>query len=371
MKKMLPISLMTLMAVCLISCTNREEKNAGHTEDQPLREFSLSYKSFEGTALLSSAGDYLIHSQLYEDAATGPSTYNFDPMLEEVRPLFEKADLSYINQESILGGSSLRVSSYPSFNSPYEAGEALIHAGIDIVNMANNHALDRGEKGIVNAIQFYEKKGIVYVGAYKSNRDSLTPRVINRNGIRFGFLGYTYGTNGIPVPKSKRFLVNLIDYRKMEEEIKEIKKIADFAIVSVHWGTEYQRYPNEEQKQLAHFLADAGADVVIGHHPHVLQPMERIRGENGRETLVLYSLGNFLSGQEGNYKDIGGIVQIPFTKTATGTSVSVRVGTPSFTPTIVTHTGKKHYRVHLLKNVNESLARTTSRHVLSSLKSKK
>ncbi|WP_338782072.1 CapA family protein [Metabacillus sp. FJAT-52054] len=373
MKKILITCLFILvcMTVSAFLLWNRKSEKPRQITKQPSNHLSIPYKPYKAEATLSAAGDFLLHSQVYTDALTGKNKYNFNPMLEEIRPFFENTDLAYINQESILGGASLGLSSYPSFNSPYEAGDALINAGIDIVNMANNHALDKGPAGIYNAIAYYEKKGLPYIGAYKNSRDSLTPRVINKNGIKFGFAGYTYGTNGIPVPSGKRFLVNLIDVEKMKRETKEIKSLSDFAIISVHWGVEYQRFPNEEQKRIAAILADAGADVVIGHHPHVLQPMEWIENENGHRTLVVYSLGNFLSGQQGEYKDIGGIVQIPFTKESTGTSVKKFVGDPEFIPTIVTSKNKKQYRVKVLKRVNPKLNHSIENHVLTPLKTNK
>ncbi|MBS2969126.1 CapA family protein [Metabacillus sp. KIGAM252] len=370
MKKIIMTCL--IIVVCLtISAfllVNRKSEKTRLIMKHPSNHLSNSYKPYKAEALLSAAGDFLVHSQVYTDALTGQNKYNFNPMLQEIRSFFKDADLAFINQESVLGGASIGVSSYPSFNSPYEAGDALINAGIDIVNMANNHTLDKGPGGIYNAITYYEKKGLTYIGAYKNTRDSLTPRVINKNGIKFGFLGYTYGTNGIPVPSGKRFLVNLMDVEKMKRDIKEIKPLSDFVIVSVHWGMEYQRFPNEDQERIAAILADAGTDVIIGHHPHVLQPMEWIAGKNGRRTLVVYSLGNFLSGQQGEYKDIGGIVQIPFTKSSSGTSVKASVGNPEFIPTIVTNQDKEKYRVKILKDVNPKLNRSIENHVLSPLK---
>ncbi|WP_162356310.1 CapA family protein [Metabacillus mangrovi] len=336
-------------------------------ENNPEHEVTLTEKSFASKAELTAAGDFLIHKPLYTDAFTGTS-YDFNPMFEEVRTIFEESDAAYINQESILGGEALGLSSYPSFNSPHEAGDALLNAGMDVMNMANNHTLDKGSRGVLSAIRYYEDRNVLYTGAYKNERDQLTPRVLNRNGIRFGFLSYTYGTNGIPVPEGMPYLVNLIDAEKMKKDIREMRELADFVIVSAHWGLEYERFPNGEQKSLAAMLANEGANVIIGHHPHVLQPMEWITAKSGKKTLVIYSLGNFLSGQEGDYKDIGGIAKLTFYKKISGDKRDLQIGEPGFIPTIVTHSNKSNYKVRILKNVDPELDDSIKKHVLTTKK---
>ncbi|MGD7008271.1 CapA family protein [Metabacillus sp. 84] len=366
------ISLLLILAAVSPIVLRPDQQDPDYSiQDMPLSGYSPIHKPFQSSVTLSAAGDFLIHGPVYKDAETGKDQYDFRPMLEEVRPYFESADLAFINQESILGGSSIGLSSYPSFNTPQEAGDALIEAGIDIVSMANNHTLDRGEKAIYSAIGYYEENNLPYVGAYKNEKDSETHRVLNKNGIRFGFLAYTYGTNGIQIPEGKPFLVNYIEQEKIQKDIREMKALSDCVIVSMHWGAEYHRYPNEEQKLLAAQLAEDGADVIIGHHPHVLQPIEWITNSKGEKTLVIYSLGNFLSGQERDYKDIGGIVQIPFTKNSDGGSAEVSIGEPDFIPTLVTNRNKKDYRVRILKDVDPKLNQSIREHVLSPAEDKK
>ncbi|TDL83183.1 CapA family protein [Peribacillus frigoritolerans] len=327
-------------------------------------------KSFKSTVTLSAIGDILIHGRVYNDAKTG-STYDFKPMLKEVKPLIGKSDITFANQETMIGGTEIGLSTYPSFNSPFEVVDAFQDAGVDIAGIANNHTLDRGEKAILNATDRYDEIGMPYVGGYRNIQDADTPRVINKNGVKLGFLAYTYGTNGIPVPDGKPHLVNLIDKPKMMKDIEEMKKLSDAVIVSMHWGVEYIRLPNEEQQELAQFLADQGVHLVIGHHPHVLQPMEWVKGKDGNKTFVVYSLGNFLSGQVGEYKEIGGIFSINLTKALTNGTKTVELTDPGFVPTIVVSQNNRAYRVKELKNVNQTQNKEIQEHMFQHLNEEK
>ncbi|WP_458413172.1 CapA family protein [Schinkia sp. CFF1] len=317
----------------------------------PMKLVSKYTKSLPPTtARLVGIGDILIHGIVYKDAKTA-NGYSFKPMLAQVKPFIENADLAFANEETMIGGSQLGLSTYPTFNSPFEVGDALKDAGVDIVSMANNHTLDRGEKAIQNAIQHWNKIGMTYTGAYKNEEDKNVIRTLKANEITFSFLAYTYGTNGIPLPKGKPYLVNLINLENMKKDIAEAKSISDVVVVSVHFGNEYQRVPNENQKALVKELANAGADIILGHHPHVLQPTEWIERQDGRRTFVVYSLGNFLSGQKGIYKETGGILQLDVEKTVGASGVEINIKNPSFLPTIVTKTNASKYTVLPLKNV--------------------
>jgi poly-gamma-glutamate capsule biosynthesis protein CapA/YwtB (metallophosphatase superfamily) len=284
---------------------------------------------------LSAVGDVLIHDRVYNPAHIGNGQYDFMPLLTPVQAYLGKADISIANQETMIGGVGIGLSSYPSFNSPHEVGDALKESGVDVVTLANNHTLDRGEEAIRKAIDHWNKISMPYIGSYVSSKDRMKIRTMERNGIIFSFLAYTYGTNGISVPKNKPYLVNLIDEEKIEQEILEAKELSDVVVVSLHFGEEYQRLPNVEQKKLAHQIANAGADIIIGHHPHVLQPMEWIERADGKCSFVAYSLGNFLSGQKGDYKDIGGIMQIKVVKVDINGEIVVKLKDPSFIPTFV------------------------------------
>ena len=289
-------------------------------------------------------GDILMHDTVYKDAYNGVK-YNFDPIFQNVNGLLEKPDILTANQESTLGGVELGVSSYPCFNSPHEVADALVHTGVDIVSTANNHTLDKGEKGIDSEVHYLDSIGLPHVGSFLNEQDRQRLRIIEKNGIKLAFLSYSYGTNGIPVPDGKDFLVNLINRDIMKEEIHRAKKAADVVVMSIHWGNEYQRIPTDEQKDLANFLANEGVDIIFGSHPHVLQPMEWIKTTDGRKTFVIYSLGNFISGQMGDYKDIGGLATIDITKHVSEKGNTIELSNPVFSPTFVISQNYKNYRV--------------------------
>lgn len=302
------------------------------------------------TATLAAIGDVLIHDRVYEKAYVGNQKYNFNPNLANVKELIGKADITMANQESMVGGVEIGITSYPTFNSPIEIGETLKDCGVDIVSIANNHTLDKGERGVLKATDNWDLLNMPYTGGFRSQDDRDTIRTIEKNGIKFSFLAYTYGTNGIPVPKGKDYLVNLIgDGSQIKTDITEARKISDVVVVSLHFGNEYQRQPNEEQKKLVNELAEHGADIIMGHHPHVLQPATWITRSNGEKVFVAYSLGNFISGQRWDYKDIGGIMSITVEKTVTGDQKKIQLKAPSFIPTFV----NGQYHVSPLADVRE------------------
>ncbi|EKN65494.1 hypothetical protein BABA_20186 [Neobacillus bataviensis LMG 21833] len=298
---------------------------------------------------IGAIGDILIHSPVYLDAFNGAG-YTFDPMFEPVKPLLEGPDVLTANQESMLGGLELGLSGYPMFNSPHEVANALVNSGVDIVSTANNHSLDKGEKGIQAESAFLDGIGLPHVGSFIDEKDRENLRIINKNGIKISFLSYTYGTNGIPVPTGKDFLVNLIDREVMKNEIHRAKKAADVVVMSIHWGNEYQRIPTDDQKDLANFLANEGVDIIFGSHPHVLQPMEWIQTTEGRKSFVIYSLGNFISAQYDNYKDIGGLATIDITKHVSEKGRTIELSNPMFSPTFVTSHRYHQFRVVPLEN---------------------
>ena len=254
-------------------------------------------------------GDNLIHSSIYKDASDGVGGYDFTKMYSIVKPLIKNYDIAYYNQETILGGSEIGVSSYPAFNSPYEVGDAMIDAGFNLVSLATNHTMDRGEKAILNSRKYWNRHDdVLAVGSYASLEDRDRVRIVEKNHITYTMLNYTYGTNGISVPSGKEYLVNVwpvmgnnpdsdIFYQKYKEQVKQdidsLRDKVDVLMVAMHWGIEYENAPNKYQEDMASFLASLGVDIVIGTHPHVVQPVTWIGN-----TLVIYSLGNFLSAHE-------------------------------------------------------------------------
>lgn len=239
-------------------------------------------------------GDALLHSSLYRDGYQN-GTYDFTSQLELIKPEIQKHDLAFYNQESILGGTSIGLSDYPNFNSPQEFGDAMIDAGFNLVSLANNHTMDRGVTAIQNSCDYWKTKDVLAAGSYCSAEDAEEIKIKEKNGIKYTMLAYTYGTNGITVPSDKPYLVNLYSDELAKADIEKVRDKVDLLIVSMHWGAEYRSEPTDEQKREAEYLSNLGVDIIIGTHPHVIEPITYIN-----DTLVIYSLGNFISAQSTN-----------------------------------------------------------------------
>lgn len=255
-------------------------------------------------------GDVLIHDRLYTSMKTSDG-YDFRPALTYIKDIVKDYDLAYYNQETILGGSEIGLSSYPSFNSPYEVGDAMIDAGFNLVSLATNHTLDRGEKAITNSINYWNgKNDVLTAGSYLSSEDRNKINIREVNNITYTMLNYTYGTNGIKVPSGKDYFVNVWpcngsnpsydseyqEYKRIvKEDVERVRDKVDLLIVAMHWGVEYTHTPTAYQIDMANYLESLGVNIIIGTHPHVVMPVTFIN-----DTLVIYSLGNFLSAQETN-----------------------------------------------------------------------
>lgn len=315
---------------------------------------------------LAAVGDLLIHKEVYNDAKTS-SGYDFNPMFQEVSPHLSNADITFANSESIMGGAAIGVSTYPSFNTPFELGDALKANGIDIISMSNNHTLDRGVPAIENAINQWDSLGIKKVGAYLSpeERDRIT--TIKKNDITFSFLAYTYGTNGIPTPDGKPYLVNRIDKDLIASDIKKAAGESDVVVMSLHFGNEYERNPSTDQKELAAFAAEQGADIILGHHPHVLQPPEWIENTDGSQSLVFYSLGNFLSGQEEKYRRMGGIAGVTVQKVKGIEGTSIDIKEPRFKLTYVDFANDQDFKILPMKEFDHDMFEELSKHMKTSI----
>ncbi|WP_404359080.1 CapA family protein [Cytobacillus firmus] len=342
----------TTLVICsgLLIYKMHTEYKAEAAEAKPVQLHAENRETAEGnkilieTVTLGAIGDILIHDWVYNDAQT-KTGYDFKPMFEHAKSLLSTPDLLLANQETILGGLKIGISSYPMFNSPQEVGNALIDAGVDIVSTANNHSLDKGVKGLEASLDYMDHIGLPHVGTSRTPLEQQTLKILNKNGIKVAYLSYTYGTNGIPVPAGKEYLVNLIDEPAIKKEINRAKDEADVVVMSMHWGNEYQLQPTEEQKKLAETLVNEGVDIIFGHHPHVLQPMEWIDRKDGGRSLVVYSLGNFLSGQMRDYKDIGGLATVKVTKYIDQNGVDITLSNPGFVPTYVSNKQLSNYRI--------------------------
>ena len=243
---------------------------------------------------LVAVGDALIHNGIYLDASLGNGSYDFSDMFTDIKPLIKDYDLKYYNQETIIGGKNLGLSNYPRFNSPDEIGLDMIKAGFNMVSLANNHAMDKNEQGILYSVDFWNSTNIITSGQNSSFDDRENKiKVYEQNGIKYAFLAYTNSTNGISVTVGKEYLVNVYSDNQVYEDISKIKDNVDVIIVAMHWGDEYSHVPNDLQKQQAKYLSSLGVDLIIGSHPHVIQPVGYVN-----DTLVIYSLGNFISAQK-------------------------------------------------------------------------
>lgn len=244
------------------------------------------------------AGDAMQHQgQLDQAKAEGNGNgYNYDECFKLIAPTITEADYAVVNLEVPLGGGS-EYSGYPCFSAPDSYAQALKDAGFDMFLTANNHCLDRGDRAARRTLMALDSLKIDHIGTFHdaAQRDTLIPFIKDIHGIRFGFLNYTYGTNGIEPKQGME--IALIDREKMAREIKSCRqKGAEIVVVAIHWGIEYVLLENANQRSIADFLIDQGVDLIIGSHPHVIQPMKIIKNEKeNKDVLVVYSLGNFIS----------------------------------------------------------------------------
>jgi poly-gamma-glutamate synthesis protein (capsule biosynthesis protein) len=261
---------------------------------------------------LIATGDNLFHHTIITNSKQG-DTYNFTPIYSEIKSLVQKADLAFINQETVMAGEAFGYSGYPAFNTPQVLAKTIVDTGFDIVNHANNHAMDMGKNGLIATLDLWDTiEEITVIGARKSGEHS---RIIKKNNITLGFLSYAHSLNGIPLPADSPNLVSMNNRNKMAQEIDALRPLCDFLIVSMHWGDEYELIePVKSQVDLAKFIAEHNVDLIIGHHPHVLQRVEKLPRPDGKETLCFYSLGNFVSNQAEKERVLGAVMLVTFTK---------------------------------------------------------
>ncbi len=301
---------------------------------------------------IGAVGDIMVHEpQIKAAYVGGDQGYDFAPVFQPIKKYIEEVDIAIANLETTLSGAEQNYSGYPMFNSPEQMAEALKLTGFDVITTANNHSLDRRSHGVKSTLDYLDAQGLDHTGTARSQEEQDRVLIKNIRDVSIAFLAYTYGTNGIPIPDDQPYLVNLIDHERMERDIQRAKDMnVDLIVVSVHFGNEYQRHESEEQKELVDFLLTQGVDVVLGSHPHVIQPMEirqvtTVDGEE-KEAFLIYSLGNFVSNQRDRYRDSGLILQLYFQKNfETGRTSLERV---EYIPTWVDKSnvdGKLQYRV--------------------------
>lgn len=248
------------------------------------------------TVSIIMVGDVLLHEKVAESGKRDDGTYNYDHFFANVKDEIQGADIAIVNQEVILGGKELGLTGYPSFNGAFEVGDAEANVGFNVVLHATNHALDKGKTAVLNCIDFWKTKhpDIGMIGIYDSQESRDSIYVTEKNGIKVAILNYTYGTNGIPLPSDMPYAVNMLDETTVRSDVAKAKQMADFVIVAPHWGTEYTHDIVDYQKRWTDIFADCGVDLVIGTHPHVVEPVETVE-KNGHSMLVYYSIGNFIN----------------------------------------------------------------------------
>ena len=316
----------------------------------------LENKTFTLTAI----GDVLCHNTQYWDAHNKTTDeYDFSYVFDDVKAYTSAGDITLASLETSFAGKDVGYSNYPTFNSPDSLATALKGIGVDIISTAGNHALDMGFKGLCRTIDVLDNNEIEHLGTYKTQEDQEKILIKNINGLNIAFLNYTYGTNGIPIPSDKKFCVNLIDKDLIKKQIEQAKSSnADIIIACMHWGTEYKTTANDEQKDLSDFLFKNGVDVIIGNHPHVLEPMEKrtVTLDDGteKECFVIYALGNFTADQRETITRDSIILNLTITKNTDGKiSIDKATYTPIYMYKYTNKSSKKFKVLDLEKTIND------------------
>ena len=326
--KKLFLILFIILLIFIIFIFNKYNKNAKtntNTENNST-ETTLSNKNTKQdtaepiTFTLTSLGDTLCHNTQYWDAYNSKTNeYDFSYVYEDIKNYTLSSDITIGSLETTFAGKEKGYSNYPTFNTPDSLATALKNIGVDVVSLAGNHALDYGYTGLCRTIDVFNNIGLSHLGTYKTAEDQEKILIKDVKGVKIAFINYTYGTNGIPVPSGKEFCVNLIDKDFIKKQINQAKEQnVDMIVACMHWGTEYRTTANSEQKDLANFLFENGVDVILGNHPHVLEPMEKktitLQDGTTKEVFVVYALGNFTADQRDEITRDSAILNLTITK---------------------------------------------------------
>ena len=366
----------------ITSENNITENNIDIQNETSQNEDEKSETKEDITFSMAITGDIMCHNTVYTDAYnSSKKTYDFSYLFEDIKYHLQTADITVGNLETTFAGSKIGYSSYPTFNTPEALAKNLKQAGFNVLSTANNHCLDKGYTGITNTIDYLDKADLAHTGTFKSEEDRDNILVQNVKGVDIAFLSFTYGTNGIAIPKGKEYCVNIINKKEILRQINLAKeKSPDMICVCMHWGTEYQTSPNSTQKDLADYLFKNGVDVIIGNHPHVPQSMEKktVKLEDGteKECFVIYSLGNFMSGQVYTYTKDSAILKLQITKN--GETNKISIDSATYTPIYMyKNASKSTHKLKILdiekniknyKNGDTSIGKTTYNTLQAELK---
>lgn len=296
-----------------IETANKED----NIEDNNIKKEPITFK-------LTSLGVTLCHNTQYWDAYNSSTKeYDFSYVYKDISSYTSSSDLTIGSLETSFAGEDRGYSNYPTFNSPDSLATALKNIGVDIISTAGNHALDYGYSGLCRTIDVLEQNGLSHLGTYKTAEEQEKILIKNVKGVNIAFINYTYGTNGIPVPSDKPYCINLIDKDLIKKQIQTAKdQNVDMIVACMHWGIEYKTTASDEQKELADFLFENGVDVILGNHPHVIEPMEKrkITLDDGteKEVFVVYALGNLTADQRDEITRDSAILNLTITKQIDG-----------------------------------------------------
>lgn len=347
--------LFLILCLCIFFLSGKDKAIKVPKENIPnveIKDDEKSPKVYEVKMIM--VGDALIHDRLYNTVRNEDGSYDFKPTIQYIKPIITKYDLKYYNQETILGGAELGYSSYPQFNSPNEVGDAFLDAGFNLVSLATNHTMDKGERGVLNSVNYWKsKKNVVYSGQWSSWDERNEVHVYDINGISYAFFSYTTWTNGLETPNGKEYLNNVYSDEKAANDISKIRDLVDVVIVAMHWGTEYSLDVSSSQEYIANYLAGLGVDLIIGSHPHVVEPVEYI---NNGKTFVIYSLGNFLSAQYGIDRLTGLMVEVTIKKVVdVDGTITVSIESPKAELTYTQTNDYTKYRVYPYSKLNSTI----------------
>lgn len=335
--RLIPLAIILILVFFLLinSCSKQKQNELTEPETKEISEIIG----------IVAVGDNLLHMPVVNSGKTADGKYEYSHLFAGLQPAFSDADIAVIGQETVFAGEDVGYSGYPLFNSPSDMGRTLVKEGFDVVLHASNHVLDKWAKGVESTLEFWkEYPEVTVLGINESQEKQDTVNIIERKGARIALLNYTYGMNGFLLPEGKEYLVNVIDEEKIKKDSEYAEGNSDFTIAFMHWGTEYSTKPDDFQKELSKKMCGWGVDLIIGSHPHVIEPMEWIESDSGQRTLVYYSLGNFVSRQLEAINLLGAMADV----TLRYNGEDVWIEDYAFIP-IVTHYNKAYNEFSVMK----------------------
>lgn len=363
LKRFLPLivaaaALVALIALISYGCSALAG-GGGEPEQNDEQAAAAAAMPQESRVSFVAVGDNLPDDAIcdYADAMAGEvgdGAHDFTSVYEPLKPYIEGADLAYMSQETHLGGEDLGIHGYPSFNTADEMADAAVATGFDFVAAASNHAYDWGYFGAnEHSCEVWRSKPVAFTGAAANEEDAAEIVTLERNGITFALLSYTYGVNGYEPSDLPSYAVNFIDEERIRTDVARAKEMVDVVMVAMHWGTENLTEADEYQTRYAQLLADLEVDVVLGSHPHVIGPMAWVEGANGTKTLVAYSMGNFISNHDAPspINELEGMLRCDFVKKDGDVSIENVAWVP-----LVNHSESDNFRVYALKDYSNELA---------------